>query len=332
MKNEVKEVEGGATPRSVERWGDIVVRTLLDWFDAHGRPFPWRPIDEAGRLTLEMRHDPYVVMVSEVMLQQTTAARVVEVLPRFLAEYPTLHALADASTGDVLRSWKGMGYNRRAMNLQRAAQRIRERHDGIVPRSYDELTALPGIGPYTAGAILCFGYGLCIPLLDVNNIRVLSRLFHQCYDERAVLPIDALASTAAALLPDDAYRWNQALMDFGALICTARRPSCSICPVEEHCLTRRRLDEEPLFAAGSEGRVEPSISGVARRFWRGRIIEELREAAELTEAEIIRRVAGRMNADAEEVADAVRQLLETLCDEGIIRPRTRGRKRWYRLG
>lgn len=224
-----------------------------------------------------MIHDPYLILVSEVMLQQTQTTRVVEKLPEFMALFPTVYDLAKADRGELLRAWQGMGYNSRALRLQETAREIVHRHDGIFPRDFQALRSLPGVGTYTASAVLCFAFGRDVPVVDVNIIRVLSRIFHKCYTPAQVLAEKDVVDLAEYLVPSgDGYRWHQALMDFGAMICTARKPSCSVCPLSDLCLSAFFSDVDSLFDPASIRRSEPTFRGEPRRMWRGRIIEILR--------------------------------------------------------
>jgi A/G-specific adenine glycosylase len=198
---------------------------LLEWFQQNGRDLPWR-----------RTRDPYKILVSEVMLQQTQVERVREYYRRFLREYPTVQDLAAARPARVRESWDGLGYYARARNLHAAARTIVRRQGGRVPRHVEELRALPGVGRYTAGAVASFAYGESAPILDTNVRRVLSRIFVR---RRAVRQADEdrrLWALAGAVIPDgDAWTMNQALMDFGATICTARNPKCQGCPLQLLC-------------------------------------------------------------------------------------------------
>ncbi len=198
---------------------------LLAWFRRNGRDLPWR-----------RTRDPYKILVSEVMLQQTQVERVREYYERFVQEYPTVQDLAAARPARVRESWEGLGYYARARNLHAAARTIERRHGGKVPRHLEEVLALPGVGRYTAGAVLSFAYGEPAPILDTNVRRVLSRIFAS---RRAASPAGGerrLWALAEAVIPaGKAWAFNQALMDFGATVCTARNPGCSTCPMRRLC-------------------------------------------------------------------------------------------------
>jgi A/G-specific adenine glycosylase len=200
---------------------DELQADLLAWFDEHGRDLPWRHT-----------RDPYAILVAEVMLQQTQVARVIERWTEWLARWPTVEALADASAADVVRAWSGLGYNRRAINLQRAARAVAEL--GAFPRTPAELLALPGIGPYTASAVASFAFDAQLTTVDVNVRRVLGR---------------ALGRADAPPPPGRAWEWNQALFDLGATICLARIPRCAQCPLRAGCPSRG-MRFEPLRKQG----------------------------------------------------------------------------------
>jgi A/G-specific adenine glycosylase len=205
-------------------------RRLLAWFRRHGRDLPWR-----------RTRDPYRVLVSEFMLQQTQVARVEEFYPRFLARFPTLETLAAARPGRVREAWEGLGYYRRAANLQRLARTVMSGHFGELPREVDGLRQLPGVGRYTAGAVASFAYEQATPCVDTNVARVLRRVFHPRLGERAG-DHERLWETAARLVPrsgKSAWAFNQGIMELGALVCTARVARCGICPVRDGCRTGR---------------------------------------------------------------------------------------------
>lgn len=200
---------------------------LLHWFDRHGRhDLPW-----------QHPRTPYRVWLSEVMLQQTRVATVIPYFARFVARFPDLQALADAAQDEVLACWSGLGYYSRARNLQRAAQACVAHHDGELPRTLEQLAALPGIGRSTAAAILAQAHGARVAILDGNVKRVLAR--HAGIEGFPGLPAveRALWTEATMRLPQRRLAdYTQALMDFGATLCSARRPACSACPLREDCV------------------------------------------------------------------------------------------------
>ncbi|MFL5460519.1 MAG: A/G-specific adenine glycosylase [Gemmatimonadales bacterium] len=205
-------------------------RSLLRWFGRNGRDLPWR-----------RTRNPYHIMVSEFMLQQTQVVRVEGYYHRFLARYPTLEDLASAPPAMVRESWEGLGYYRRAVNLHRLAQEVVQNRGGIIPSDTEELRRLPGIGRYTAAAVASFAFEREVTPIDTNVGRVLRRVFHSRARSRA-LP-RRLERSAEMLLPrggKKAWMFNQAIMELGALVCTARVPHCEICPVRAICQTAVR--------------------------------------------------------------------------------------------
>lgn len=190
--------------------GDVV----LTWFAAHGRDLPWR-----------RTRDPWAILVSEVMLQQTQASRVAPAWEGFLSRFPTVAACAAAPVGEVVRAWAGLGYNRRGVNLHRAARAVVDRHGGEVPADLGALLALPGVGPYTARAVLAFAFEADVAVLDVNVARVLVRVA----GDRSQPFADGLVPAGRA------WSWNSALVDLGATVCTATRPACGVCPLLPEC-------------------------------------------------------------------------------------------------
>ena len=204
-------------------------RRLRTWFRKHGRDLPWR-----------RTRDPYRVLVSELMLQQTQVARVVDYYDRFLTRFPTLQHVAEAPVRHVVGSWAGLGYYARARNLHALARRVTR--DGTpIPADPAELRELPGIGAYTAGAVASFAYERRAPLVDTNVARVLHRAFLPTVDPKSTVGQRAGWSIATQLLPRTgraAWVHNQALMELGALVCTARVRHCDRCPVSRLCSTR----------------------------------------------------------------------------------------------
>jgi A/G-specific adenine glycosylase len=264
------------TSRTVDAERNVA---LLTWYGERKRALPWR-----------QHTDPYAVLVSEFMLQQTQAARVAPFFERFMGRFPTLESLAEAPLGDVLEAWAGLGYNGRAMRLREAAQRI------MVTGWPDDLVGLqelPGVGPYTAAAIASFAFGMRVAAIDTNLRRVLSRWYGE--------PLDGalLRSAAEAALADDAASWNQAMMDLGATTCRPRNPLCEECPVEEWC-------------SGPQAYVSPHpqarFEGSARQL-RGAIVRAVVRAPQTFED--LRRETG---FPTEEIELA----LDDLEDEGLI--------------
>jgi A/G-specific adenine glycosylase len=243
-------------------------RAVAAWYSRHRRTLRWRTTT-----------NPYEILVSEIMLQQTQVSRVQEKLPLFLRRFPTLRALAGASTAEVIRAWAGMGYNNRAVRLSRLAKIVSERHRGRLPSDIGALHLLPGVGPYTAHAVACFAFRQTVPVVDVNIRRLFSRLFWNMEDPAQLRPEEDIWEIARRILPRRPYLWNQALMDIGATLCTARKPLCSSCPLRRYCLSRSLgtpVSGRPESAASPPK--EPSRYGVPRRIWRGRVIQALRDA------------------------------------------------------
>ena len=219
----------GKARRYRPRVDDEKVKTfqarLLQWFRKNGRDLPWR-----------WTRDPYKILVSEVMLQQTQVERVRGYYGRFLREYPTIQDLASANPARVRDSWDGLGYYARARNLHAAARTVVREHGGRFPRDLEEVMSLPVVGRYTAGAVLSFAYGEPAPTLDTNVRRVLGRIFVRRRASRPAATDRRLWALAEAIIPaGDAWDFNQALMDFGATVCTARNPRCTTCPMRRLC-------------------------------------------------------------------------------------------------
>lgn len=194
---------------------------LLAWWEAHGRhDLPWR-----------QTRDPWAVLVSELMLQQTQVPRVAERWPGFVERFPTATACATAPVGDVVRAWAGLGYNRRAVNLHRCATLVVERHGGELPDALDALLALPGIGPYTARAVLAFAHGRDAGLVDTTAGRFLAR----AVAGRPLSTAEAQATADVMVAPGAGWAWGSAVFDVAALVCTRRAPRCGACPLVRSC-------------------------------------------------------------------------------------------------
>jgi len=209
-------------------WRRKLSQKLLDWFDRSARDLPWR----------ESR-DLYRIWVSEIMLQQTQVATVVAYYKRFLEDFPDVRSLATAEEQQVMRRWEGLGYYRRARQMHAAAKRVVAEHGGEFPRTYEAVRNLPGIGRYTAGAILSIGLDARLPILEANSIRVLARLAAYRGDVMSTGGQKLLWQAAESVLPTRRCgAFNQALMELGSEVCTPRNPKCDQCPVAKLCATR----------------------------------------------------------------------------------------------
>ncbi len=244
--------------------GPALGEALVDWFAGAARDLPWRRPDT----------DPWAVLVSEVMLQQTPVARVEPVWREWMARWPTPAGLAAASPAEVIRAWGKLGYPRRALRLRETAAALVDRHGGEVPADVVALEALPGVGTYTARAVACFGHGQPQPVVDTNVRRVVARLVH---GRAEALPARVADLTdVAALTPADparAVRFSVAAMELGALVCVARTPRCGACPVRTSCAWR--LAGSPA-TDGPPKRVQ-RFAGTDRQV-RGRLLDVLRAA------------------------------------------------------
>ncbi|MQA88982.1 MAG: A/G-specific adenine glycosylase [Gemmatimonas sp.] len=230
-------------------------QALLDWYDENRRELPWRA-------TPGDRPDPYRVWLSEVMLQQTRVETVRPYFERWIQRFPTLTALGAASLDEVLKEWEGLGYYSRARNLHRAVREVADRYGGRVPQDPERLRALPGVGRYTAGAILSIAFGREEPVVDGNVRRVFARVF----DDPA--PKDSgLWFVAERIIPGERPGdLNQALMDFGATVCTSRSPTCGRCPIDLHCRARAAgtVGERPAPRRPRETPIEKHSVAVVR--------------------------------------------------------------------
>ena len=213
---------------------DQFAQDLLAWYETNKRDLPWR----------RLKHDPYAVWVSEIMLQQTTVAAVISFYTKWMARFPTVEALAEAPLDDVLKYWAGLGYYARARNLHKGAQAVVAEHGGKVPSDPKTLLGLPGIGRYTAGAILSIAFDLDAPILDANVIRVMARVHAVTGDPKTSTAVQAeLWRLAESAIPTGrAGDFNQALMELGALVCDSASPKCGGCPVREECRARQMGD------------------------------------------------------------------------------------------
>ena len=254
----------GPPPRRYHRAVTTLAGTAIDWFQRHARDLPWRA---AGT-------DPWAILVSEVMLQQTPVARVLPVWWEWLDRWPTPATLAAASPADAIRAWGRLGYPRRALRLHQCAAVLVERHGGAVPASVDALLALPGVGGYTARAVAAFAYRQRHPVVDTNVRRLLARCMAGAADAGPATTAGDLAA-AAALLPEEpaaAAAASAAFMELGAVVCTARAPRCGDCPLATRCAWRATGARLP---AGSSRRPQ-RYAGTDRQA-RGALLAVLRE-------------------------------------------------------
>jgi A/G-specific adenine glycosylase len=235
---------------------------LLEWFREAARDLPWR-----------RTRDPYAIWVSEVMLQQTRVATVIPYFDRWMQRFPTLEALGRADEDDVLHAWQGLGYYARARSLRAGAQAVVERHAGKMPTALDELVALPGIGPYTAGAIASIAFDQPAAIVDGNVVRVVTRLYALRGDPARAPLKQKIWKLAEELVPEiGARNFNQALMELGATVCTPKAPACGACPLEKLCGARKRGWEErlPELAKKKKPTAVQMVAAVVER--RGRVL------------------------------------------------------------
>lgn len=288
----------------------MIQSAVLTWYRTHERELPWR-----------YERDPYRVLVSEIMLQQTQVSRILVMYPQFLKRFPTLAHLARARTSSVIKAWRGMGYNNRALRLQQLARRVVAEFDGTLPRSIDALMLLPGIGRYTANAIASFAFGLHVPVVDTNISRILRRLFPPRDQSGPAPRIDEWALAEEMLPRKNAGRWNEALMDLGATICTASLPRCDRCPLQELCPSAHKGSKKRKRRA----RPEPGRGGIPNRIYRGRIVETLRalkQGQSITPVMLARKAVHDFRESDRRWFDS---LLESLERDGLIRRRSRSR-------
>lgn len=274
---------------------------VLDWYAANGR-------DLAFRRT----RDPWAILVSEVIAQQTQAARAAVAWERFIPQFPTPIALAAVSPATVIRAWRGLGYNRRAVRLREAAIRIVEDHSGVVPDSLEALQALPGVGQYTARAVLAFAFDRPVAPLDTNVQRVL---------DRALGPLPTFArprqASADGFVPAGRPApWAHALMDIGATICVSRDPRCDACPIRGSCTWRAGVRTAP---ARPRSRPPAKPFPATTRWLRGRILDCLRDAPDGTWV----RFDDGMGSHS---VDAIRTELARLARDGLIEQHLRSQR------
>lgn len=293
---EIGAAEARASVRRSRRLGQLeaIVDPVLEWGTQRLRDLPWR-----------RTRDRWQVLVSEVMLQQTQVHRVLQKFQSFIEMFPTPEACADAPLGDLLALWQGLGYPRRCRNLHESAKAIVRDHDGVVPGELDVLLTLPGIGGYTARAVMAFADSRDVAVVDTNIARVLARLVNEPLGKTRA------QSLADELVPlDSAWEWNQVLMDLGATVCTSRAPKCSECPIAEECEWNRRGGEDPAPASAMTSKPQGRFEGSDRQA-RGRLMKALTESGIKRED-----AAAVMGLDSQRVRAA--RLVDDLIGEGLV--------------
>ncbi|MGD9794279.1 MAG: A/G-specific adenine glycosylase [Acidimicrobiia bacterium] len=281
---------------------DEAASKVLAWAPTNGRDLPWR-----------RTRNPWHVLLSEVMAQQTQVDRVIPKWLGFVDAYGDPAVMAAAPLAEVLVAWSGLGYPRRARDLHRSAQVIVERHGGQVPDSLEALLALPGIGPYTARAVLAFAFERDVAVVDTNVARVMART-----NGRTLRAAEVQSIADECLPPGEGWAWNQALLDLGAMVCTARNPGCHRCPVRDRCVWRGEGDDPALGSAGVSGR-QARFDGSDRQ-GRGRLMRVL-GTAPVPSHELA--IAMGWPADP----DRALRVVSRLVDDGLVE----WCNGWYRL-
>ncbi len=286
--------------------GSPDVEAVLAWSVGRRDELPWR-----------QTRDPWAVLVSELMLQQTQVSRVVLRWHQFLERFPTVTACARAPIGDVVTEWAGLGYNRRAVNLHRTAVAVVKNHGGVIPNELDALLALPGLGPYTARAVLAFAYEQDVAVVDTNVGRILAR-------QRG----ERLTSRVAQIFADDVvpvgmgWSWNQGLLDLGALVCTKRSPNCDVCPTALTCswFIEGSVEPDPAIGSAAVSKGQSKFVGSFRE-GRARLLDVLRTGVEVS-PEQFRDACGWNDRDDGDL-DAVRAA-DSLVRDGLAVERNDG--------
>jgi A/G-specific adenine glycosylase len=285
------------------------------WYRRNGRSLPWRGIRQ-----------PYRILLSEVMLQQTQVDRVLEKYPRFLRRFPSLRSLAAADLRDVIIAWRGMGYNNRAVRLHRLAQTVLREHAGRFPHTLEGMLALPGIGPYTARAVLSGAFRQRYPIVDVNVSRLFSRLFWRMRSLAQTRHDREIWALAEKVLPtQNVYEWNQALMDLGARVCTARQPGCEHCPLRSFCASKGHM----LGKSVRKSTREQQMRGIPNRLFRGRIVEFLRSRRDAVPLRSIGRSI--LPGFSDRHGPWLTKIVAGLERDGVVRARGTGAWRRYSL-
>jgi len=275
-------------------------RRILAWYAANKRDLPWRTTN-----------DPYRILVSEIMLQQTQVDRVIPKYAAWLARFPDFNALAAAPRSDVLKYWSGLGYNNRAVRLHALAKLLVDQHDGKLPATEEELVKLPGIGPYTAGAIMVFAHNQPGRCIDVNIERIMRRVTFS----KTTRTVSTKSQTEKLFIdsfpPKHATDYGNALMDFGSLVCTATKPRCDGCPVYALCTSKGERSDEKKTRAKKRA---PTFLH-SNRWWRGQILKAVNVNGSVTEKELLELVKQK---NTPEERTAFKQALRQLREEGLL--------------
>lgn len=281
-------------------------KKIIRWYALNGRSFAWR-----------RTRDPYRILLSEIMSQQTQVSRVADYYKRWLVLFPTFSSLAQAPAADVLRAWSGLGYNSRALRFHSLAKIVSSQYRSRLPQDIDLLQQLPGIGRYTAHAVACFAFGQDTPVVDVNIRRILTRWTKRVKRTSEQMSEEQAWTMAKKFLPkDDVFTWNQALMDLGGLICTAHRPKCAECPVAADC--RSAFSKVFLLKAERRKRNEPSWRGIPRRLIRGKVLKMLHHHR-FTAEECAAQLWGKYSRND---VQWLSELMETMRNDGLLSERS----------
>jgi A/G-specific adenine glycosylase len=290
---------------------------LFAWYEKHGRSrLPWR-----------QTRDPYRIVVSEFMLQQTQVDRVLPLYEAFVAAFPSFAALAASDAGDVIRAWRGLGYNSRAVRLRDLARVVMQQYGGELPQSRDALLALPGIGPYTAAAVRAFAFGCDDAALDTNIRRIVHRvtLGIEYPPLASGRELDAIA--AASVPQTSGHDWNSAMMDLGSMVCTSRAPKCLLCPLQQTCVSSP-IDGKRLAALQKQFAVRSPQESIpferTTRFLRGRIIDRLRDVPARDTVTISALVIDLTNSVPADRLHEIPSVIQALVNDGIVTASERG--------
>lgn len=284
----------------------IIQTLLIGWYKKNRRKFSWR----------KKIRNPYEVLVCEVMGQQTQASRIEQFLPRFLNRFPTVEILASAKQSDVIKEWQGLGYNRRALNLYKTAKELYRTHSSAFPRNEEKLLLLPGIGKYTARAVLIFAFNKPLATVDVNIQRLLSRLYRRMPDSGTMLPVKTIYDLSENILPINQSRlWHEALMDFGATICTKRNPKCEECPLFNECKSGKMLINSASLPGKQHGNSEPKYFTQPKRIWRGKILKIISANEKVSESFVLKTLQN--SYPKSEFAPFIKNILSDLIREGF---------------